>query len=204
MEISPYYLFLLLLHSFFFGGFLGVLNDVNRIVRVFFGVSYSQKSFRSLYARDLPIIRRPLVLREQGIVKKGALSVLIFFQDLLLMTVGGVGTVLLQYEYNSGRFRFFCLPALIFGFLLYYFTVGKLVMLLSEGIVFIIRATVLILGSCILSPFVKIFRFFVKKLKKITKKIQILIAKITKKLYNKRKKQEWLHKAEKGFSLFEG
>ena len=204
MEISPYYLFLLLLHSFFFGGFLGVLNDVNRIVRVFFGVSYSQKSFRSLYARELPIIRRPLVLREQGSVKKGALSVLIFFQDLVLMTVGGVGTVLLQYEYNSGRFRFFCLPALILGFLLYYFTVGKLVMLLSEGIVFIIRATVLILGNCILSPFVKIFRFFVKKLKKITKKIQILIAKITKKLYNKRKKQEWLHKAEKGFSLFEG
>ncbi len=194
---------LLLLHSFFFGILLGILNDVNRIVRVFFGVSYSQKSFRSLYARDLPLIHRPLVRREQGKVKKGALSVLIFFQDLLLLTVGGVGTVLLQYQYNSGRFRFFCLPAMILGFVLYYFTVGRGVMLISEAIVFVLRATFLILASCILRPFVKIFRIFVKKIKKIKKKFEILIAKITKKLYNKHKKQEWIHRSEKGFSLFE-
>ena len=117
------------------------------------------------------------------------------------MTAGGVGIVLLQYEYNSGRPRFFCLPALIFGFLIYYFTIGRIVMLLSEGIVFVIRATGLVLGSCILYPFVKIFHFFVKKLIKNYKKFQYLIAKITKKLYNKHKKQEWLHMTEKGFFL---
>ena len=201
MEISPYYLSLLLLHSFLFGAFLGILNDVNRIVRVFFGVSYSQKSFRSLYARDLPLIHRPLVRQSSGKIKRGVLGVLIFFQDLFLMTAGGVGVVLLQYEYNSGRPRFFCLPALILGFLIYYFTIGRIVMLLSEGIVFVIRATGLVLGSCILYPFVKIFHFFVKKLIKNYKKIQYLIAKITKKLYNKHKKQEWLHMTEKGFFL---
>ena len=82
MEISPYLLTLLLIHSFLFGAFLGILNDVSRIVRVFCGVSYSQKSFRSLYARELPLIHRPLVRKENGKIKERALAVLIFFQDL--------------------------------------------------------------------------------------------------------------------------
>ena len=204
MEISPYLLTLLLIHSFLFGAFLGILNDVSRIVRVFCGVSYSQKSFRSLYARELPLIHRPLVRKENGKIKERALAVLIFFQDLFLFAIAGVGTVLLQYQYNSGRLRFFCLPVMVVGFLLYYFTVGKCVMLISEGIVFVIRATVLILGSILLHPFVKIFHFFVKKLKKIARKIQFLIAKITKMLYNKHKKKEYMRMAERGFSLLDG
>lgn len=199
MEISPFLLSLLLINSFFLGIGLGVLNDVNRIVRVFFGVSYSSKSIRSLYTRNLPIVHRPLVRTEHGKIKNGMLAVLIFFQDLLLFAVGGVGLVLLQYEYNSGRFRFFCIPAILIGFLLYYFTLGKIVMLLSEVIVQGIRAFAWIVGWCILTPFVKIGRIFSKILIKFAKNIQILIAKRAKMLYNRDKKKEWLCTAEKGF-----
>ena len=203
MEISPLLLCLLLLHAFLFGCFLGVVNDGNRIVRVFFGVQYSERSFRSLYARNLPLIHRPLQRKDHGKRCRGVLSVLIFVQDLLLCTVGGIGVALLQYEYNSGRFRFFILPAILAGFLLYYFTVGKWMMLVSEGVVFVLRASFLIIGRCVLYPFVKIFQFFVKKLKKISKKIRFLIAKRTKKLYNIHKKSEWLHWAQSGGILFD-
>ncbi len=204
MAISPLLLSLLLLNAFVFGIFLGILNDGSRIVRVFCGVRYSAKSFRSLYARELPIVHRPLGRREQGRLGRGTLSVLIFFQDLLLFTVGGVGTVLLQYEYNSGRFRFFVLPAILVGFLLYYFTVGKCLMVVSEAVAFVIKAALLIVGYCFSRPFVKIFRIFVKKLKKSAIFFRFLIAKRTKKLYNIHKKKEWLRLAEQGCISFDG
>lgn len=204
MEQSPLLLSLLLLHSFLFGAFLGILNDVSRIVRVFFGVRYGGTSFRSLYARDLPIIHRPLSTRERGKIGDGALSVLIFFQDLFLFVFAAVGCVLLHYEYNSGRFRFFSLPAMVIGFLLYYFTVGKLIMALSERIVFVIKAIILIVGSILMRPILAFCRFFNKKLTKTAKKFRKVIANRTKKLYNKNKKKEWLHSAAKGFVSFDG
>ncbi len=204
MELSPLLLSLLLLHSFLFGAFLGILNDASRIVRVFFGVRYGGKSVRSLYTRDLPIIHRPLSGEERGKIGQGALSVLIFFQDLFLFIFAGVGCVLLHYEYNSGRFRFFSLPAIVLGFLLYYFTVGKLIMALSERIVFVIKATFLILGSVLMRPFVAICHFFNKKLTKTMNFFRKLIAKRTKMLYNKGKKKEWLHLAAKGCISFDG
>ena len=204
MEQSPLLLSLLLLHSFLLGAFLGILNDVSRIVRVFFGVRYGGPSFRSLYARELPIIHRPLSVKERGKISDGALSVLIFFQDLFLFAFAAVGCVLLHYEYNSGRFRFFSLPAMVLGFLLYYFTVGKLIMALSERIVFAIKAILLIVGSILMRPILAFCRFFNKKLTKIAKKFRKVIANRTKKLYNKNKKQKWLHKADKGFISFGG
>ena len=202
MEQSPLLLSLLLLHSFFFGGFLGVLNDVNRMVRVFFGVRYGGESFRSLYARELPVIHRPLGGGEHSKIGQGALSVLIFFQDVFLFSFAGVGCVLLHYEYNSGRFRFFTLPAIMLGFLLYYFTLGKLIMALSERIVFVIKAAFLILGNVLLRPIVGFCHFFNKKLTKISKKNCKVIAKITKTLYNKHKYKEWLRLAQRGCISF--
>ncbi len=155
-----------------------------------------------MYARDLPIIHRPLSVRERGKIGDGALSVLIFFQDLFLFAFAAVGCVLLHYEYNSGRFRFFSIPAMVLGFLLYYFTVGKLIMALSERIVFVIKAALLILGNIFLRPILAFCRFFNKKLTKIAKNFRKVIANRTKRLYNKGKKKEWLRKACRGFISF--
>ena len=184
MEISPLLLLRLLLNALVFGLFLGILNDGSRIVRVFCGVRYSKKSFRSLYARDLPLIHRPLERREHDRLHRWALSALIFVQDILLLVVAAVGTVLLQYEYNSGRFRFFVLPAVLLGFLVYYFTVGRGMMIISEAIAFVIRATILILGCLLLRPIVKFLVIIFKKLKKYAENLCFFIAKRTKKLYN--------------------
>lgn len=203
MEISPLSLSFLLLYSFVFGAFLGVFHDANRIVRIFCGVHYSEKRFKSLYARRLPIVHRSLSVKETKGLRKGALNLLIFFQDILLFLVGAVGLVILHYEYNSGRFRFFSLLAMVVGFLLYYFTLGKLVMFFSEAIVFVIKATFLIVFDCILRPIRAIGRFLSKNLKKIGIFYQIFLEKRRRKLYNINKKKRLLTDAKKGFVSFD-
>ena len=106
MEISPFLLTLLLSWSFVFGVILGVINDMNRIIRVFCGVRYSEKRFGKLYELVLPVVHRPL-LRSENKFHKKALAVLIFFQDIIFFILAGVGIILLNYEFNEGRFRFF-------------------------------------------------------------------------------------------------
>jgi hypothetical protein len=195
MEISPFLLTLLLSWSLAFGLILGVLNDVNRIIRVFGGVKYSEKRFGKLYELVLPVVHQPLLRKENKFHKK-ALAVLIFFQDIIFFIVASIGIILLNYEFNEGRFRFFVVVAVILGFLLYYFTVGKVVMAVSEGIVFFIKSTLLVVFSVVFRPFA-IFGGFL--MKKITLFSNIAIANIQKKWYNKYKKKDIIHKSLNGF-----
>ena len=198
MEISPFLLTLLLAWSFVFGVILGVVNDVNRIIRVFCGVRYSQKRFGKLYELVLPVVHRPLS-RNENKFHKNALSVLIFFQDIIFFIIASIGMILLNYEFNEGRFRFFTVFAVIFGFLLYYFTIGKVVMMVSEGIAFFVKATILIVFSALFRPFVWIGRYVVDKFKKITLFSNIAIENIRKKLYNKYRKKDMIKKSLIGF-----
>lgn len=202
MEISPFLLTLLLSWSFAFGLILGIVNDVNRIIRVFCGVKYSEKRFGRLYELVLPVVHRPLSKNENKFHKK-ALAVLIFFQDIAFFIFAGIGIILLNYEFNEGRFRFFTVIAVILGFLLYYFTIGKIVMTVSEGIAFFVKATLLIVFCAILRPICFIGKFFAKKIKKITRFSNIAIAKFRKKLYNKYKKKDMLQKSLDGFLKIE-
>lgn len=199
MEISPILLFRLLLYSFAFGAILGVVNDVSRILRVFCGVRYSEKRFGRWYERELPLIHRPLNRGKQGRFSGALLQVLIFFQDVFLFLTAGVGLVILNYEMNQGRFRFYTVFAMIAGFAVYYFTLGKLVMLVSEGIVFLIRATLTIVFGLFLRPFCLFYRFFMKKMERIRIFFQTAIAKRKKKLYNKNEQKRLRQEAGNGF-----
>jgi hypothetical protein len=152
MEISPIRLFYLLLSSFFLGVGVGAVYDVHRIVRIFFGVQYSKKRPSELLLRPLPMVGRPLGEIRQRKWKNCFLSVLIFLQDVFFFCLAGVGIVILNYAYNDGQFRFYTVVALLFGFLSYYFTIGKLVIYLSEWIVFFLRAAFSILFFLLFAP----------------------------------------------------
>lgn len=198
MEISPFLLTLLLSWSFVFGVILGVINDTNRIIRVFCGVRYSEKRFGKLYELVLPVIHRPLSRSENKFQKK-ALSVLIFFQDIFFFIFAGIGIIILNYEFNEGRFRFFTVFAVFIGFLLYYFTIGKIVMTVSEGIAFFIKAIFLVVFSAVFRPFIIIGRFFIKNLKKTGSFLKNCLANIRKKLYNKYRRKDMIEKSLNGF-----
>jgi len=87
--------------------------------------------------------------------------------------------------------------------LLYYFTIGKVVMTLSEGIAFFIKATFLVVFSIAFRPFAVLGAFFTKKFKKITVFFNIAIANIHKKLYNKYRRKDMIKKSLKGFLKIE-
>lgn len=189
MEISPYQLTLLLSWSVAFGLVLGVLNDLNRIIRAFWGVKYSKKHLDKMYSLKLPIYNKAIGCRNDS-TKSISLQVMMFFQDILFFIAAGVGIIVLNYEFNNGSFRFFTVFAVILGFLIYYFTLGKLVMIASEVIVFLIKASFLIVFSIICKPIVFFWRFFVKKSKKIISFLNNALAKIRKRLYNNNRKKE--------------
>ena len=198
MEISPLLLSLLLLWSAVFGAVLCMINDVNRIIRVFLGVRYTQNGFERLYKYPLPILKKTLG-ELKTLPKRGFVSVIIFLQDLLFFIIAGVGVAILNYEFNEGKFRIFTLLAILVGFLLYYFTIGKLVILASELIVFSIKAIFLMIFTLVLRPFSFLGVFFAKKVKKIALFLNMAIANIRKKLYNNYRKKKLLKKAVFGF-----
>ena len=189
----------LLLCSGFFGMAVGVLMDFHRLIRVFFGVRYSKKTFDRLYAKPLPFLHRPLRVGRSNKIKQVFLNVLIFIQDILLLVFSAIGVVLLNYYFNQGRFRIYTVLAVLLGFLLYYFTIGKLVMLCSEGVVFIFRAVVTVIFVIISRPIVFFVDFFRKIAKKMSKNIQNALAKKRKRVYNKYKEKIVMQEAEHGF-----
>lgn len=199
MAISPVLLFWLLVCSFLFGVAMGVMNDLFRISRVLLGVRYVGKRLDCLYERPLPILKRPLRTATESKVAHRVLPILIFAQDVFLLCSAGVGTVILNYYFNHGKFRLYTVVALLVGFVLYYFTVGKLVTAVSEIIVFGVRALVSILMFLIFRPFVTFFDFLEKYIKKISKNIKKTIANKRKRVYTISKEAILRKRAKIGF-----
>jgi len=199
MEISPIRLLFLLLSSFGFGIGIGVFYDVHRILRVLFGVQYTKNRPTKYFSKPLPILKRPLGEIKRGKIKTAFLSVLIFMQDLLLCCVSAVGIVILNYAFNDGRFRFYTILALFGGFFLYYFTVGKLMMFLSEWIVFFLRSVFSIFFFLLSRPWVILWRFLGKIVKKSRANLQKTIANQRKKVYNIHKVNDCFRAADRGF-----
>ncbi len=199
MEISPYLLFWLSVSSFLFGMAVGVLNDLHRLSRILFGVRYGGKRFDVLYHRPLPLLHRPLE-RERSIEKKRwLLPIVIFVQDVLLFCVAGVGVVLLNFYFNRGQLRLYTPILALIGFVFYYFTIGRLVMLISEAVVFFVRAGCHILFYLLFYPFRQILVFLRKIVKKVWINIGKTIANRRKKMYNISKRKCVIKQAESGF-----
>ncbi len=182
-----------------FGAVVGVLNDVFRLSRVMLGVRYSGKSFDRLYTLSLPVLKRPLGELRGGKAKQGILQTVMLLEDMLLFLFAAAGTVVLNYYFNHGQFRFYTVIALVVGFVLYYFTVGKLVALLSEMIVLLLRAIFTVLLASVLRPIAIFFDFLEKIIKKMLINIEKTIANRRKRVYNKSKVKRTMERSQDGF-----
>lgn len=216
MEVSPLLLSELLLFSLLWGCAVGVINDASRIIRVFFGVRYTERRFERICSlaqihvrggADSEKCRDP----EDGKTDEGrsekrlkrtsrALGVLIFFQDIFLMLTAAVGLVILNFYLNDGDFRFYTVVCLICGFVFYYFTVGKLVMLISEPITLILKAIFCVMIRLLLAPVRMIGRVFMKIFSAICKRIRLTIAKRREMRYNIRKSRLFTELSRTGFT----
>ena len=178
---------------------MGLLHDLHRITRVLLGVRYGEKRFDRLYAVRLPLIGKSMERQRDRTGKRVALTVLIFFQDLILFGFAGVGTVLLNFYYNNGQLRLYTVAGLVTGFLIYYVTLGRLVMLVSEGIAFFLRAGLTLLLWLVSRPFVLFVVFLWKNIEKIRQKFKKTIANKRKRVYNISKVNGIREEAERGF-----
>lgn len=91
-------------------------------------------------------------------------SVIIFLEDLIFFICAAIATFFFIFQTNTGQIRWFIFFGLIVGFVLYYLTIGKLVIKVSEFIINFIKSVFKILFKIFIKPFIIIFRWFYKKI----------------------------------------
>ena len=147
----------------------------------------------------IPLVGRRLGEIGAGRVKRTLLPMMIFLQDVILFVFSAVGISILLYYFNYGRFRLFSVFATLLGFVAYYFTAGKLVMLFSEGIICLLRMTGMLFFYLATRPFIFLWRWIRAVTLKFLGKIREAIAKRRKRLYNIRMISRLMKEAEFGF-----
>ena len=143
MEISPLMMAALLFYAFLFGIFMGVFYDANRILRVFFGEHYHAVGTEKIAKLNLPLIKKPLGQKSGKQAGKALRYAVVFLGDFFCFVVAGIGVIILNYSYNSGEFRYFTALGAILGFLLYYFSVGKLTIFFLEPAAMLVKYAIL-------------------------------------------------------------
>jgi hypothetical protein len=181
MEISQITLALLTLYASILGVAIGVLYDVNRIIRVMLGARYRRNLYSKLYSLRLPIIKKPISFEGKRNV---ALNVVINIGDFLCVISATLGIIVLNYSYNSGRFRFFTVLGFFCGVLIYRLTLCKIIMLICEPIAFLIKYIFLSVLVIISRPLLKIYLFMRKYIKKFAYLCSFTLEKKRKKVYN--------------------
>lgn len=135
------------LYALVLGLFFGVLYDVLRITRMLIGIT-------PVHARHIAWIGR-LPSRHLGKIGKGAVSEFVFihFLDILYGLCTGACFCVFLYALNNGRFRWYLLLGSALGLLVYYHSVGRLVLHLSGYIVAVLRG----IGGCMVYLFTQPF-----------------------------------------------
>ncbi|MBE6695069.1 MAG: hypothetical protein E7587_01300 [Ruminococcaceae bacterium] len=205
MYVSMSELSKMFLYSILLGFFLGAVYDLVRLSRIAVGIKYDTSESSKYAFGKYALIGRFFHLEEKKATHKKEffLSSFIFLGDIVFCLFSSVAIAIFIYHFNNGEFRAFVLFGAILGFLTYYFTLGKIVIYLSERIVFVFKLASLYILFFIFFPFHFLFC-------KISRIIWIIIQKnilIIRKLYDimyisfysKRCKREILSQASFGF-----
>jgi len=116
-------------------------------------------------------------------------SVVVFFQDVAFWFLAGLCTFIFIFAVNAGELRLFLFLGILAGAVVYYFTLGMLVMAFARAVVsfvkrvlrlifrvlsFPFRVLCRILGPFIAKNLKKIKKFFIYLFKSSIKKVRIL------------------------------
>jgi hypothetical protein len=161
---------LLVVYSFLFGAATGVVNDALKIFRkLIFGKGGSK-----------------------------AEAVVLFVEDLLLTLFIGCGVVVLGFYLNRGIFRWYTVAAIGVGFVTYYFTLGKLVELISDYIIRFLRFVALKIFIVVSYPIRALFTAVKKIIVSSIRKIAYALEKRRVMRYNKRKAEKLIAASKNG------
>ena len=195
MEIYPEVLWRLLWYSFFGGVLLGALYDTLRLSRVLLGVCH--------YVDISPKMRVPSPFRERARSprKRSAVfrEVLLALEDLGFCLAAGAVMMLLLFYGNDGGFRGFVLLGLLAGFLLYYATLGALVVRVSEHLVFWLKTAILYAVFYITRPFLFLFRLVRNAVRRAYGSVSRRVILRRLRRYDEKKRKELFAMSEQGF-----
>ncbi len=94
-------------------------------------------------------------------------TVVTFIEDILYFAVTAIATFTFLLYFTQGQIRVYVLLGEVLGWVLYYVTVGSLVIKISKAIVGSIRFVLKWLYRIFLSPFVRLFCFLGRKICKL-------------------------------------
>ena len=127
------------LWAFLDGVALGVFHDIIRAFKMLCGISYFGEK------------------KKKGIFGKAFEHFLTFLCDIVFFLVASVVSLLLIYRMGGGIFRAFTYGSMAIGFILYYFTVGKLTLRLTDIIIGFLKKILKKIAFLLLLPVKKIF-----------------------------------------------
>ncbi len=104
MEIDPYLQWTMLWQAFLCGVALGGCLELLTVTRILMGVYLPPADMQERYARPLPLLGRPVPLR-QGRVRRGLRIGVVAVGDLVFCLGTALAVILLLYRYNSGVLR---------------------------------------------------------------------------------------------------
>ena len=161
----------ILLYSFVFGICAGALYDLFRIRRREFSFARAKGRVSS--------------------IGKTAENLTVFFEDVIYSFVCSVCFCVFIFYFNSGRFRGVAVTGAFFGFLLYYNTLGRLVLAIAGRVIALFRKTAGILYRRIFLPICGM----------IMRLLGLTVGRVVIAIYTQISKGYWLKTAEKGFSV---
>lgn len=135
IDLSQEVLVSLMVRSFLCGLILGVVYDVIRTVKMFFGVSYCKTESCTLPSAN-----------------KVILYIVTFLTDLIFWLFTGLISIALLYQIGGGVFRGMTYACMAIGFVIYYFTLGRLILKLNSSIVSFIKKLLNKLVALMLLP----------------------------------------------------
>lgn len=152
------------LWSVVIGASLGVLYDLFRLSRALVGVRYSDRFSARLAAVRLPLIGCMPSNREPR--KRGEFfrNLYVAIGDVIFFLCASVVVTVFLYHINNGILRWYLAAGMIFGFVLYYFSVGKLTVLLSEPFAFAVHSLFRYLAYFTYRPLAFLWRAVRKKM----------------------------------------
>lgn len=92
-------------------------------------------------------------------------KIIIGIQDILFFALAAVSSFLFMLFRCEGQLRFYVLLGELLGFIVYYFTVGFLVIRMSKCIIHWIKKILFFLYKIFIRPFVKLFIFISRKIR---------------------------------------
>ena len=195
MRIFPIEMFRWTVYALLCGVAMGILYDVLRLSRVMLGYRYI--SSRSAIINN-GFTQRFRNKNSIDISQKALFRVILFFEDVFFVCIYAILFELLLFYGNSGEFRIVFLIAILLGFFVYYFSLGRITILFFEVWVIYLRSLIGYALYYVLLPIRFITRKMLDILKKIIAFLKMTLENILIKRYNKKERTLLLELSKKG------